>query len=83
MFRFKCRTILADSLENDFGINNLALSRIKSFFCGRKQHVTINQSRDFSVLRGVPQGSCLGPLLFIMYASRLFHVVENHLLSVQ
>ena len=74
-------SILADLLETDFGISNVALSWIKSFVRGRKQRVTIKQeqSRNFSVLSGVPQGSCLGPLLFIMYASRLFHVVEKHL----
>ena len=77
--------VLVDFLENDFGINNLALSLIKLFLCGRKQRVTINQeeSRDFSVSSGVLQGSCLGPLLFTTYASWLFHVVEKHLPSVQ
>ena len=78
-------SILANLLESDFGISGCALSWIKSFMHGRKQRVTIEQeqSRDFSLLSGVPQGSCLGPLLFIMSTSKLFQVVEKHLPSVE
>ena len=36
-------------------------------------------SEHFSLESGVPQGSCLGPLLFLIYASKLFRVVEDQL----
>ena len=48
------------------------------------QRVIVNEqsSKTFHVNYGVPQGSCLGPVLLLLYASRLFEVVKKHLPSV-
>ncbi|CAB3983322.1 RNA-directed DNA polymerase from transposon X-element [Paramuricea clavata] len=51
------------------------------YLSNRTQRVVINgsHSMDFPLLHGVPQGSYLGPLLFILYSSKLFDVIKNHL----
>ena len=63
----------------------IKLLKIKSFLPGRKQGVVVEQKQsiDFDVVKGIPQGSCLGPILFITYASRLFHIVKKHLPNIQ
>ena len=47
---------------------NQALLWIKSFLSGGKQRVVVEQkqSRDFDVVTGIPQGSRLGSIIFIM-----------------
>ena len=71
-------------LEVSFGITGTALKWFKSYLTNRCQRVLINgnYSESFSLPHGVPQGSCLGPLLLTIYASKLFEIVKCHLPDV-
>ena len=64
-----------------FGIGGKALEWFSSYLSGRSQRVLFEgaTSDSFDLRFGVPQGSCLGPLLFVVYASKLFEIVQDHL----
>ena len=77
-------SILLNRLSSKLGLNGTALAWFRSYLSGRSQRVSVRGtvSDKFDLRYGVPQGSCLGPLLFTVYASALFDVVEKHLPTV-
>ena len=76
--------ILLSRLQSNIGIGGSVLSWFESYLSGRSQHIFVNGSvsNKFHLPCGVPQGSCLGPLLFNIYASKIFDIVNRHLPDV-
>ena len=70
--------------NSDLEITDSALAWFKSDLSDRFQSVSVNGSLSdqFPLKQGVPQGSCLGPLLFTIYTRKLFQIVERHLPQV-
>jgi len=72
--------ILLSRLELTFGVKSSALQWFRSYLSDRTQVVRVAGccSSTSKLCCGVPQGSILGPLLFIIYTSPVIDIVRRH-----
>ena len=73
-------SILAHRLHTDFGFTDAVLQWFSSYLTDRTQYVSLTNhcSALAPVHSCVPQGSVLGPILFIMYIKPLSAIIDSH-----
>ena len=72
---------LLHRLEHTFGLSGFVISWIRSYLTNHSSFVKIDSSSSPSttISTGVPQGSVLGPLLFVLFVSPVANVINPDL----
>lgn len=72
--------ILLERLSSWFGLGSTALNWFRSYLSERTQKVKVGNhfSNPSKLPFGVPQGSVLGPLLFIMYTTPISKIITDY-----
>ena len=73
--------ILIKRLQNTHGVEGTALRWITSYLTDRTQRVVRAGSSSSAIMKldsGVPQGSVLGPVLFLLYTVDILKIINQH-----
>ena len=70
---------LSQHLLKSYGLGDVALKWITTYLTGRTQYVrtSVTTSKPSAVWFGVPQGSVLGSILFVLYTADLLQLVKD------
>ena len=73
-------TTLLQRLKTSYRLDGVVIGWFRSYLSGRTQHVrsSATTSKPASVGCGVPQGSVLGPILFLLYAADVLQLIQRH-----
>ena len=72
--------ILFERLKHSYGFGDAVLGWFKSYLTDRSQCICYNDatSETTTILYGVPQGSVLGPVLFLLYSADVIRIATKH-----
>jgi hypothetical protein len=72
--------VLLRCLDEEYGVRGAALDWMRSYLEGRRCTVRVRSEAacEEDLTQGVPQGSVLGPVLFILYTAYIDRLVESN-----
>ena len=77
--------VLLERLSHTFGLTGKVMVWIKSYLSSRSMYLYFNgnASSVTSIACGLPQGSVLGPLFFLLYTAPLLPLIKQHCFKVR